>query len=132
MVKYENENFSFPSPQYANTDLDNIGDIMDELKNVLAHYYKIGKRLNLPKDKLKEIRGHNSSEADAMNMVIVEWLRKNYDADRFGPPTWKALVDAVKHRAGGNNRAEAERIASRHKKSGRCRIGFMNKSIASY
>ena len=119
-MKYEDENFSFPSLQYANTDLDNIGDIMDELKNVLARYYEIGGRLNLPKDKLKEIRGHNSGEADAMIMVIVEWLKKNYDADKFGPPTWKALVDAVKHRAGGNNRAEAERIGSRHKKNGRC------------
>ena len=52
-----------------------------------------------------------------MDEVITEWLKRNYDVNRFGPPTWKALIDAVEHRAGGNNRAEAEEIASRHRAS---------------
>ena len=47
----------------------------------------------------------------------MEWLKQNYDVTRYGPPTWKALVDAVGHSAGGNNRAEAEGIASRHRAS---------------
>ena len=52
-----------------------------------------------------------------MDEVIMEWLKKNYDVNKYKPPTWKALVDAVEHPAGGNNRAEAEKIASRHRPS---------------
>ena len=88
---------------------------MDELKDVLAPYYEIGKRLHLSDDKLQQIHGQRLSPAAAMEKVIVEWLKKNYKVNRFGPPTWKALVDAVEHPAGGNNRAEAEEIASRHR-----------------
>ena len=89
--------------------------IMDELENVLSCYYEIGGRLHLSDDKLKAIQNKNLSAAAAMKEVIVEWLKRNYDSNKFGPPTWKALVDAVKHPTGGNNKAEAERIASRHR-----------------
>ena len=89
---------------------------MDELRDVLARYYGIGEMLHLPNDKLEETRGQNLSAADAMRKVIMEWLKQNYNSSRFGPPTWKALVDAVEHPAGGNNKAEAEKIALRHKK----------------
>ena len=87
---------------------------MNELKNVLSRCYEIGGRLHLSDDKLEAIKKKNSSNvAAAMKEVIVEWLKKNYDSHE--PPTWKALVDAVKHPTGGNNTAEAERIASRHR-----------------
>ena len=47
--------------------------------------------------------------------VIVRWLRKTYDVDRHGPPTWRTLVKAVSDKAGGNNPALAEDIAKDHK-----------------
>ena len=47
--------------------------------------------------------------------VIVRWLRKTYDVDRHGPPTWRTLVKAVSDKAGGNNPALAEEIAKEHK-----------------
>ena len=89
---------------------------MDELTNVLARYEGIGGRLNLPNNTLEEIRGQkNLSAAAAMRNVIVEWLNRNYPSSSLKPPTWKALVDAVEHPAGGNNRAEAEEIARKHR-----------------
>ena len=47
--------------------------------------------------------------------VIVRWLRKTYDVDRHGLPTWRTLVKAVSDKAGGNNPALAEEIAKDHK-----------------
>ena len=108
--------FSCPTPS-PNAVQDDIDDVIEELKNVLEPYYEIGRRLHLSVDKLKQIRGQKLSAAAAMDEVIMEWLKQNYDITRYGPPTWKALVDAVGHRAGGNNRAEAEEIASRHRAS---------------
>ena len=46
--------------------------------------------------------------------VIIRWLRKAYNVDRHGPPTWRALVKAVSDKAGGNNPALAEGIAKEH------------------
>ena len=34
--------------------------------------------------------------------------------ERFGPPTWKALVEAVAHPGGGNHKGLAMEIAKRH------------------
>ena len=109
--------FSYPPPPSPNAVQDDIDDVIDELKNILEPYYEIGRRLHLSVDKLKQIRGQKLSAAAAMDEVIMEWLKKNYDVTRYGPPTWKALVDAVAHPAGGNNRAEAEGVASRHRAS---------------
>ena len=101
-----------PSPHVALAD---INEVMDELKDVLACYEGIGGRLNIPNDKLEEIRGQNLRAAAAMRRVIVEWLNRNYPNSSSKPPTWKALVDAIEHPVGGNNKAEAEEIASRHR-----------------
>ena len=38
--------------------------------------------------------------------------------EKFGEPTWKQLVDAVRDPAGGANMALAREIARRHKAQG--------------
>ena len=50
--------------------------------------------------------------------MVTDWLEKNYNVKKFGPPTWKSLVEAVGHRAGGANMALAEKIAKSHKAEG--------------
>ena len=118
-----------PPPKKKNAVLGDINDVMDELTNVLAHYEGIGGRLNLPNNTLEEIRGQkNLSAAAAMMNVIVEWL--NHPSSSLKPPTWKALVDAVEHPAGGNNRAEAEGIASRHRAGESAVYSILNGWIA--
>ena len=109
-----------PPPPPPNAVLGDINDVMDELTNVLARYEEIGGRLNIPHGKLVEIRENRLTPAAAMTRVIVEWLNRNYPNSSLKPPTWKALVDAVEHPVGGNNRAEAEKIASRHRPSESC------------
>ena len=89
--------------------------IMAELKNVLARHREIGSRLHLKSVTLDVIGRENPGAAQAMEAVIVEWLNKNYNTAKFGLPTWKALVAVVANPLGGNNKAEAERIAGRHK-----------------
>ena len=106
-----------PPPPPPNADLDDINEVMDELKNVLARYEGIGERLDIPNGKLEEICEQHLSPAAAMRRVITEWLKRNYPTSCFKPPTWKALVDSVEHPVGGNNTAEAEEIASRHRPS---------------
>ena len=49
-----------------------------------------------------------------MGMVVLEYLKRNYNVEKFGAPTWKKIVDAVRKPAGGNNNAEADKIAKKY------------------
>ena len=53
-----------------------------------------------------------------MAKVITDWLKRNYNVKRFGPPTWKALVEAVQATTGGY-KALAEKIAKLHPATGK-------------
>ncbi len=88
---------------------------MDELVDVHAECYQVGTRLHLKPSRLDEIRQEKLDSAAAMGRIIDSWLiRKNYNVSKFGPPTWKALVEAVANPGGGNNQGLAKEIAGRH------------------
>ena len=60
----------------------------------------------------KESRGDDS--AHCLRMVLSKWLRKSYNYDKYGLPTWRMLVKAVGDSFGGNDCALAETIANKH------------------
>ena len=65
--------------------------------------------------KYGELDGINSGRPDeCLSDVIANWLKRNYNVDRFGPPTWRKLVEIVADPAGGNNKALADEIARKH------------------
>ena len=96
------------------TDIDDICDVEDLLQDELARCYNIGSRLRLRPSTIATIKKEASDLSDAMTMILTNWLQHNYNVERFGPPTWKALVEAVKAPNGGNNTALAEEIARKH------------------
>ena len=49
-----------------------------------------------------------------MSEVLKNWLRRNYNVERFGEPTWRAVVEVVAHSAAGDNCALALSIARKH------------------
>jgi hypothetical protein len=50
----------------------------------------------------------------ALKDVLLLWLNQEYKVERFGPPTWRMLVEAVDKKTGGNNHELAKEIASNH------------------
>ena len=46
--------------------------------------------------------------------VLESWLKRNYDTERFGLPTWRWLVEIVADPAAGNDTALADNIATKH------------------
>ncbi len=90
---------------------------MKALTDVHFRYYEVGTQLRLESKVLDSISTRSNSYAIAMDAVIEEWLKGNYNTTRFGVPTWKKLVEAVAHPDGGNNIYLAEKI-SKHKKNG--------------
>ena len=86
----------------------------------MAHRWKdIGLALRLHPDTLKTIKSDCQDSKSCLCEVLTEWLKKLYDTNRFGQPSWRLLVAAVGHPSGGNDRALAEQIAKRH--NGKCR-----------
>ena len=68
----------------------------------------------LPADQSAIAAAHPGNPHGCLQTVLVKWLQKCYDYQRFGSPTWRMLVKAVSDPAGGNNSALAERIAKNH------------------
>ena len=102
--------------QYS-LDEDDLADVMDEVLSLKSVYYSLGRSLRLKTDELKAICDTYSSESDAeqaLENVLLLWLRQKYTVGRFGPPTWRMLVEAVDKKSCGNNHDLAKEIASNH------------------
>ena len=50
----------------------------------------------------------------AFTEVLKVFLNHRYNVEKYGPPTWRKLVEAVDSPAGGNNHALAKKIAKDH------------------
>ncbi len=98
---------------FLNTDpIDDKADVVNALTDVQSSYYEIGTQLRLRT--LDAIKSRSSTDTIAMGAVVGEWLKGNYNTDRFGPPTWKMLVKVVANPNGGNNNYLAKKIANQH------------------
>ena len=92
-------------------------DVIEEVQSIQSLYYPLGQSLRLNIADLRKIRDKYPSKSDAkqaLEEVLLLWLDKKYDAENFGPPTWRMLVEAVERKGGGNNNELAKEIASRH------------------
>ena len=99
-------------------DEDDLSDIMEEVLDIKAVVcFALGQSLRLQHDNLEAIRKKYPNESDherALTDVLLLWLKKEYNVERFGPPTWRMLVEAVYKRSGGNNQELAKQIALNH------------------
>ena len=100
---------------HHSTAEDDFHDIYREVVRLAAHYYKFGIGLGLPLQELDKIRKGFPQDVDqAFIEMLLVWLRKSYNVEKHGPPTWRRLVEAVDSPAGGNDHALAEIIATHH------------------
>jgi len=91
--------FTVPHP-----DLDALFDVLKELNPVSAKWRNIGIALRLKPNILDGISICNNGDPTAyLNSVITEWLKRNYNVEKFGKPTWQWLVEVVGDPAGGAN-----------------------------
>ena len=94
---------------------DNFREVLVEAAGVHFCYYQFGVYLGLPQRELEAIRTAFSSNVNqAFIEMLLVWLRHRYNIQKYGPPTWRRLVEAVDHPIGGNNHALAKTIAEHH------------------
>ena len=94
----------------SHTALKDLPFIRSATINVGAHWYNLGIYFGLSTNFLDELRTKFRQDSDrCLTAVLAEWL-KNFTS-RTGPPTWRGVVIAVASRVGGDNPAEARKIA---------------------
>ena len=96
------------------TDTSDLFDIHCELLNVASQWKALGLALRLDPDTLDTVEADCRDVSSCLRKALTLWLKKAYNTKKFGPPSWKLLVAAVAHPAGGNNRALAEQIAGKY------------------
>ena len=101
------------------SDLDDHFDVLSELLPLTVKWKDIGIALRLNPDLLMDIEADRSDDPTAcLASMITNWLKGNYNVGRFGRPTWRQMVEAVEHPAGGANKMLARRIAKKHQVGG--------------
>ena len=93
-------------------------DVKSELIPVATRWKHIGLALRLDPAQLFKIESDHGTVDDRLTEVLHLWLKKAYNSERFGEPSWTLLARAVGHPAGGNDRALAEKIAEKYGGSG--------------
>ena len=100
-------------------DFNDLCGVESELSPVATKWKSIGAALQLKSDVLKNIDARCSGDPYAcLSEMVTEWLKRNYNVEKYGEPTWQRLVEAVVHPAGGANSALARDMAWRHKPGG--------------
>lgn len=97
---------------------DDLFDLIQELEPLKHRWRSIGLGLRLRSSTLAAIETtHRMDLHRCLEEMLGCWIRKEYDAVRFGPPNWSQIVFAVGIHIGGSNASLAEKISSNHSES---------------
>ena len=97
------------------TELKSLFDVESEVIDVAARWESFGRALHIPPAKLSTIKAEPGSTPEScLSNTLSEFLKKNYEWEEYGDPSWRLIVTAIAHRAGGNDEALALRIANDH------------------
>ena len=91
------------------TAITHLRDVEEKL-GAFAKWKNLGLNLGLSADRLEVIKQDNESTDERLQAVLCDWLRKKYNIQQNGLPSWKMLADAVQP----INRALAEKIRDRY------------------
>jgi len=90
-------------------------DIKKEMISVVAKWEAIGRGLGIDCGRLELIKEDNPGDATKrFSAILTCWLQRRYNVERFGKPTWRAVVKVVADPAAGDNYALTLSIAEQH------------------
>lgn len=94
---------------------DDVYEVYREVHTMAGSWGRIAVALRLPPS-LKSLiaKTHSNNPEDCLLAVVEEWLKENYNVQKYGHPSWRVLVEAVADSIGGANPALAHSIAAKH------------------
>ena len=100
----------------VNIGEDDLSDLQEALEKVVSKWKLVGIGLGLRSSKLNEIEKSNPKDLTSCLLdLIITWLERNYNVQKFGEPTWRKVVKVVNNSAFGANPTLARAIAENHK-----------------
>ena len=94
---------------------DDHFDILTEMMPIASSWKAIGRGLRIDPGRLNTIQeSYPGKPQECLSEMLTCWLNRNYNVERFGEPTWRAVVKVVAHPAAGDNYAMALSIAKQH------------------
>ena len=94
---------------------DDCFDLLTEMMPVVRSWKAIGIGLGIGSGHLGTIQTDNPGNSRAcLSEMLTCWLKRNYNVERFGEPTWQAVVKVVAHPAAGDDCGLALSIAGKH------------------
>ena len=97
------------------TDISDLFEVKRELLPVTARWKHVGLALGLNPNTLDAIERENKDSENCLARMLTLWLKKNYNTERFGEPSWELLAKAVRDPAGGNDTEQAEKINNEYR-----------------
>ena len=74
---------------------DDIKDVLDYLDEVAGNWETISRNLHVRESKITELRNSLQPAPGCLGQAITEWLKLNYNHQKFGKPTWKKVAESV-------------------------------------
>ena len=94
---------------------DDIFEVYAEVISIAGAWEKIAIGLKVPPTKVSCIAKEKPNDPEmCLYSLLHEWIKKTYNVQKYGHPSWQFLVKAVASSLGGNNPALAETIAKEH------------------
>ena len=82
---------------------------------IAGSWKTIGRGLRISPGRLEIIQKDNPGNSkECLSEMLTCWLKRSYDVERFGEPTWRSVVNVVARPAAGDNCALALNIAKQH------------------
>ena len=99
--------------------IDDCFQVESEVIDIAHKWQQFGGALRIHQAKLEEIKaGLGSVPRECLTKTVQEFLKKNYDWQEHGQPSWRQVVIAVGHKAGGADTELALQIANDHPMKG--------------
>ena len=85
-------------------------DVKVKVLPVAARWRDIGLALGISDSKLETIEANKSDVRDRLTDMLRLWLKRAYNVEKYGEPSWQSLREAVRSPAGGDSPALADDI----------------------
>ena len=94
---------------------DDLFDVYQEMIPLASKWQDIALAMGIKQSDIDTIHSqYPRLPCDCLKAALGKWLKKGYNVEKRGPPTWKKVVEAVAHPAGGKDPAYAKKIAHNH------------------
>ena len=90
-----------------------------EVFNIAHNWEALGRALHIQQHTLNRIKAEQGITTEQCLVKTLEEFLKNYDTENYGEPSWRLVVIAVAHEAGGNEPNLALEIATNHPIAGK-------------